>query len=361
MIRLKTISIYLFSLYCQYFLVVSLILTGILVLSNIFDVLQRFKDLNLSLNVFWRLVLYKVPYLLNQIAALVSFISMAGFLVRLVRNNELIVILSSGISIWRVLIVPAAAALTLGVIIVSVLNPAGSYGLQQYQILEAQLTKKTLSTFGSGPSGEILFFEKSGRHHQIIKAQSVDLALQELTNVTIFFINADNDFSKRLDAKKARLNHHQLTLSEVQIITNDSMSKQAEMTISTNWSIDHCLERSPEMISVWQLPGIIDKLLKSGAPVINYQLNYYKQLLKPLMMAATVILAACFFSLQKRHNVQSKIVASGLLVGFAVYWWFEVTLRILAYRGIEPFLAVLLPIILIILISNFVVLHFHQA
>jgi hypothetical protein len=48
-------------------------------------------------------------------------------------------------------------------------------------------------------------------------------------------------------------------------------------------------------------------------------------------------------------------------VGIGSYFFLEIALRILASGGFSPFLASLLPIIVIILISNFVILHFQEA
>jgi lipopolysaccharide export LptBFGC system permease protein LptF len=51
----------------------------------------------------------------------------------------------------------------------------------------------------------------------------------------------------------------------------------------------------------------------------------------------------------------------GLVTGICTYFFLEISLRILAYSGLHPILATLLPVLFIILISNFVILHFQEA
>jgi lipopolysaccharide export system permease protein len=336
---------------------------GVLVLSNIFDVLQKFKAIYIPSDLFWKLVLYKVPYLINEVSTLISFISMMLFLIRLIKYNELLTILGSGIPIWRVLIIPVVAALLLGALVLIVLNPIGTYGLRKYETLEAKLTKKRHGGFLVVQQGGILLCEEYNEDNRLIMARSINVISKELKDVTILFIDSSNHFLKRIDAESAILSDNELKLKDIEVITDNDIEKYGRLTIPTGLSINNFIERfaMPEMIPVWELPSSINKFLKSGVPVINYQIYYYKQLLKPIMMVATVILACCFISLRQRDNSQNKMLVSGLVTGFVIYSLVEVALRVLASNNIQPFLAVLLPIILIILISNFVVLHFNQA
>ena len=363
MIKFKTISIYLFRLYCRYFLVVSLVLMGVLVLSNIFDVLQKFKAIHIPSHIFWKLVLYKIPYLMNEISTLISFISMMFFLIRLIKYNELLIIFSNGIPIWRVLIIPIIAALLLGAFILIILNPLGTYALQKYEILESQLTKKKHSGFLVVPQGGILLSEEYKENNRLIMAKSIDIASKKLNDITILFIDSNNHFLKRINAMKGILTNNELQLKDITIITDNNIEKQRQVTIPTSLSINNFTERFalPEMINIWELPNSIKKFLKSGVPATNYQIYYYKQLLKPMMMVATVVLACCFISLRQRDNSQKKMLVGGLVTGFSIYSLLEIMVRVLASNGIQPFLSVLLPIFLIILISNFVILHFNQA
>ena len=62
-------------------------------------------------------------------------------------------------------------------------------------------------------------------------------------------------------------------------------------------------------------------------------------------------------------NRTSKIKTMALPLGIAIFTYFglEISLHTLAYGGLSPMFATLLPILFIILISNFVILHFQES
>ncbi|MFY9590227.1 LptF/LptG family permease [Rickettsia endosymbiont of Halotydeus destructor] len=371
MINLKTLSWYLFRSYCGYFLTILFLLTGILVIANIFDLLQKFKNIYIPFHFFWRFTLYKIPYLLSQVASLISFIAMLFFLKNLTKNNELITILSSGVHIWRILVIPVFTVLILGIGFTAILDPIGALGLQKYEVLETKLLKKRVNEVTVSKSGLLVFESYQGNNHQknnyqrnnqIIQTQSINLAARRLNNVTILLIGSDNSFLKRIDAKYAIAKEGSLDLNQVKVFTGTEHKNYDSLTIPTNLSIDHLAENfpAPEMVSIWKLPELIKQLLKSGVPVINYQIYYYKQLFKPIMMIATVILASCFISLRQRDNSQEKILIIGLFVGFIVYSLSEILLKILAYNSLSLITAILLPSMLIFFISNFIILHYKE-
>lgn len=362
--NLKTLSFYILKLYCRYFFTTLLVFAAVLILSGSFDVLQKFKSINIPQHIFWKLILYKIPYLLNEIIALISFVATLFLLDVLRKNNELIIILGSGVSIIRILLIAIITVLLLSSLVVGVINPVGVYGLQKYQQLEDKITKKRRSSIMIEQPRGILLFEEYKDEHRIIQVKSIDFAKQELKNIIILFLNANNRFLKRIDAGKAFLSDHVLKLKTVKITDANNTKAQDELDLETNLSIQKFADSfvEPEMISIWNLPGVIKQFMQSGLPVIKYQSYYYRQLFKPLMLTATVLLAGCFVNVNSRATgFEKKNLVLGILLGFVVYSASEIIIRVLVYNGLQPLWAVLIPILLIILISNFVILHLHEA
>ncbi|HJD55446.1 MAG TPA: LptF/LptG family permease [Rickettsia endosymbiont of Pyrocoelia pectoralis] len=361
MINLKTLSWYLTKLYSKCFFIILFLLIGLLVISNIFDLLQKFKNMYVPFSFFLRFIFYKIPYLLNQVSSLISFTAMLFFLRNLTKNNELTAILSSGIHIWQVLIIPCIITLILGIIFTAILNPISVLGLQKYDFLEAKLTKKAAHEAVISRSG-LLFFESLNGENQIIQTQFVNIAEKKLNNVTILFIDNNNSFLKRIDALYGIIENKALHLNRVKVFTKDGMKAHNSLTIPTNLSINNLVNKfiRPELVSIWNLPKLINELFNSGLPIINYQIYYYKQLFKPIMMMATIILASCFISLQQRDNTQEKTLILGLFAGFIVYSLSEILLKILTYNNLSLIAAILLPSMLIFFISNFIILHYKE-
>lgn len=361
MINLKTLSWYLARLYSKCFFLILFLLIALLVISNIFDLLQKFKNIYVPFNVFWRFILYRIPYLLNQVSSLISFTTMLFFLRNLAKNNELTAILSSGIHIWQVLIIPCIVTLILGIIFTAILNPISTLGLQKYELLEAKLMKKTTNEAIISKSG-LLFFKNLNGKNQIIQTQFINVPEKKLNNVTILFIDDNNNFLKRIDASYGIIEDKSLHLNRVKLFTKDGVTTYNNLNIPTNLSINNLVNKfiQPEMVSIWNLPRLIEELFNSGLPIINYQIYYYKQLFKPVMMIATIIFASCFINLKQRDNSQEKMLILGLFSGFIVYSLSEILLKILTYNNLSLIAAILLPSMLIFFISNFIILHYKE-
>ncbi len=169
-------------------------------------------------------------------------------------------------------------------------------------------------------------------------------------------------FLKRIDALYGIIENKMLHLNRVKVFTKEETKAYNNLTMQTNLSINSLVNKfiRPEMVSIWALPKLINELLNSGLPAINYQIYYYKQLFKPIMMMATVILASCFISLKQRDNSQEKILLLGLFSGFIAYSLSEILLKILTYNNLSLIAAILLPSMLIFFISNFIMLHYKE-
>ncbi|WP_341764634.1 LptF/LptG family permease [Candidatus Tisiphia endosymbiont of Beris chalybata] len=356
MINLKILSLYLFRLYCGYFINILLIIIGILILSNIFDLLQQFKSLYIPTHYFWKLVLYKIPFFLNEISGLISFSAMLFFLKKLTKYNELLLMLCNGIHIWKIIFMPVIASIIFGIIIVTICSPLGTIGLQKYEHIKAKLTNKTALNFRISKSG-LLLLEKNENTKQILQTKVIDIGTNQLKNFTLLILDNNNNFLKRIDAPYAVLANNNLAIFSAKIYDGQKLASYSQLNIPTTVSISKLLDNfiNPEMVSIWDLPTTINQLTEAGLPTINYQIYYYKQLFKPLIMGIMVVLASCFFSLKQRSNMQDKILIFGLFIGFIAYFSLEISFKMLSYNGITPALAVLLPNICLFLLSNFII------
>jgi len=78
-------------------------------------------------------------------------------------------------------------------------------------------------------------------------------------------------------------------------------------------------------------------------------------------MATMVFLACWFINLNLRGSSGSKTLIFALITGIGSYFILEIIVRILAFSGLSALLSTILPLLFIIMISNFVILHFGQA
>lgn len=361
MISYPTIIKYLSRLFLWHLFLISLIVIMVLFVANAFDILQNFKSIYLAPKDFWLLVLLRIPFLFNELSAIIGFISTILFLRYLSSSNELVIIIGSGVQIWRIFIIPIIISFLFGTIIIAIINPIGTFGLEEINKIEARLNNTPSNSFVISTSG-IFFYEKYQNTNRIIQARSINAVKKTISEATILIVDSQNQLIERIDSSNAVLENGQFELSNPIISTQTDSFFLKELSLPTNLSISNLIQRfrAPEMISIWSLPNLINKINNSGLPILNYQLHFFKQLFKPLSMSAMTLLACWFLNLNSR-DTSVKNVVFALIIGLGTYFLLEITLRILAYGGLSPMFATLLPILFIILISNFVILHFQEA
>ncbi|MFK8040175.1 MAG: LptF/LptG family permease [Rickettsiaceae bacterium] len=357
---ISTLSKYIIKLYIKYLLVLFFILITLLTISNTFDILQKFKTTQIPLYLLWKLILYKTPYLTNKLAPFISFVGTICLLYRLYYHLELQVMLCSGMHMWRIVAIPIVMSFLFGILIILILNPIGANGLKQYKHVESKILKKSNSDIMIIPQG-MFFFEESQDNNKIVHTKSIDLQSRRLNDIITIFVDKEYTFLKRIDAKYANFgDDNTLNLFEANFILNNDSKYYPEITIKTNLSINKILNSfiPPEMLSLWNLNRSIKLLTKLGLPTSHYTTYYYTQLLKPFIMMTMATFACCFIMfIGKYTNI--KMLSIVLISGFIVYVFIEIGFRLFVNQSIHPILAMMLPCIFIMCISNFIILHLY--
>jgi lipopolysaccharide export LptBFGC system permease protein LptF len=283
------------------------------------------------------------------------------FLHNLSKTNELLIILASGVHLWRVFSIMMMFTFCLGLFFVGIVNPLASFALQKYDKLSAKLSNRYSATMFVTKS-KIFFREYTEQENYFIAASSVDIGRNKIYNVSLIVTNAQYKFLYRAEAQEASINNNNLILHNPVISSTDKIQTLPELSFPTKISLYQLTLslKSPEKISIWQLPNMIDYSSQSGLPVTKYQLHYYKELAKPFAMVAMSQIPYLFLNLSTRRNKTSHIMHA-VVLNIITYGVLEFVFRVLAYNGLSPAWSVMLPLAFIILIINFAILHLQEA
>lgn len=363
---LGTLFRYLMRSYLERFSLVLLVVAIGLLLSNSFDTLNRFKSVTFTLPLFIHLISLKLPYLIIEIMPMIVFIGTLLFLYYLSRTHQLVSIWSTGTSTWRILLPVVISAMFIGVVMTTVVQPVASILIGKYDAMEAKLLKKRSNQATLANSG-IMIAEDYNNERRIVVARSVNISDNALYGVTILFIDENNNFITRLDAGSASLRNGQFVLHDTKIFDERTSQVTSEVkdskSFETSLSIDRFTKSmaSPEHVSFWRLPSLIQKLKEAGMPTSRYQVYYYKQLFKPLMMMTVCFMAFCFIDPKQNRLGGMQSFALGIFMGFVVYLMNEICIVMLMHQGFGIILASLCSMAVIILLSVFVILHLHET
>jgi len=311
------------------FLGISIALSAVLAAILLIDMVEQMRSLGdrVDLGVIGaaRLTLLKTPMLMEQTLPFVVLAGAMLAIVRLNRSSELIAMRAAGVSAWRFLAPPALLAFTLGVIVVTVLNPIGAAAYQRFESEKAALLSDNPANVSlqngvwirqSSPEGQI-----------VIHAERWTQGGVKLEGVTLlFFATRDGAlrFTRRIEAEQAELRpgFWQLT-NLVEVAPGGSPERMAHLGIPTNLDPSELFDRfvAPATLSFWRLPGFISDAQAAGLAPVRFELKWQSLLAYPFMLAGMAGLGAVFsLRLQRLGNV-ARWCAFGASIGLFLFFF----------------------------------------
>ena len=177
----------------------------------------------------------------------------------------------------------------------------------------------------------------------------------ELSNVSVYFFDANNIHTQRLDAQKAYLKPNEWVFTKVSIQQiADAPRMLEELRLSTTLTTDTISESfsNPQTISFWKLPGFIKSLEKTGLDTTSMKIYYQNLLVQPLFLISMVLLAAATSLRTSRFTKLLPVVMLGLGMGFTVFFFAGFLRALGAGHEIPIFMAIWIPPTIIILCAT---------
>jgi lipopolysaccharide export system permease protein len=307
-------------------------LTGFVALFDFIDLLRRtagHPDAGLAL--VGGIALLRLPYLAMQVLPFAVQLGGMYSFWRLTRSSELIVARAAGVSAWEFLAGPVLCAALFGALTTAAVSPLSSAMFARAN----QLIDRYLAT-GGGPielNGGQLWLRQAdtGRSSHggppgvaIMHAHSVAVRHGTLTgrDVTVFRLNDQGGLETRIEAASARLADGAWTLDAARVMVPDAPpTPPRTLHLPTDLTV-HRVQESfapPDTLSVWQLPGFITLLERSGFSSVRDRLHFQALLALPLLTATMALVAAGFSMRPARRGGVARMVAGGVAAGFALF------------------------------------------
>jgi lipopolysaccharide export system permease protein len=269
----------------------------------------------------------RLPYLMLQV--LPFAVLLGGMLAfwRLTRSSELIVARAAGVSAWEFLTGPVICALFLGGIATAGITPASSAMFARAE----DMANRFLSS-GGGPlqlAGGQLWLRQADSgliphgvaiiHAREVKVQHEMLAARV---VTVFRLDAADRLLSRVEATRAVLRNGDWVLQDAQTVHPDGLPQSSHQErIPTDLTVDRVQESfaSPDTLSVWELPGFVRLLDRSGFSSVRHRLHFEALLALPLLCATMSLVGAGFSMRPARRGGVARMIGSGVAAGFALF------------------------------------------
>lgn len=319
-----TLSRYLARTYFINFLVLLLALLSVIYLFDTVELIRRGTNQgDVPLSLMLQMGLLKLPEVGQTLLPFAVLFSAMFTFWQLTRRYELIIVRSSGFSVWQFLAPILSVALFIGIFQMTILNPVGALLLSKFVQLENTHLKHGESQVALFKEG---FWLRQGTEggYAILHAQKISHPdAWSLGQVTVMFFTPEDDFIERLDAQTARLEPGQWVFEDIVRSKNSQPSvTELRASLPTQLTVADVEDSfsSPETMSFWRLQGHIETLESAGFDASRLRVHYHNLLAQPLMFIAMVLLAASVSMRPPRNRGTSGLIAIGILLGFIVFF-----------------------------------------
>jgi len=320
----KTLSAYIARQFFVWFCSVYGAMLSISFLIDYIELLRRGSTRGgVTLGILLEMAALKLPHTAQEVMPFaVLFGTMLAFW-RLTRSNELVVARAAGVSVWQFLTPALLVALLVGIIAVTVFNPAASQMEATFEQLDARYLKQSSDQLTLSNSGLWLRQSEPNGGQVVIHGDKLVAPELLLGGVTLFFFNSAHQFSSRIEAKTARLDDGYWIIDNGnRWRTSDQAEPVPEMRLPTKFTTSRIEESlaSPDTMSFWTLPGFISLLEQSGFSAQRHRLQFNILLARPFLFCAMVLVAATFSLRMQRRGGATLMIAGGVAAGFILYF-----------------------------------------
>ncbi|GIX14821.1 MAG: hypothetical protein KatS3mg118_2780 [Paracoccaceae bacterium] len=224
--------------------------------------------------------------------------------------------------------------------------------LQRFETLEARFLRGQESLLSISREG-LWLRQADSQGYYVIRAQRADPDGERLYEASFFQFTADNRLAGRIEAARAELMPGAWRLSDARLWSFDpdnalrppGLTMAEELEVPTTLTSDRILDSfaSPDAIGIWDLPEFIATLRASGFSARRHEMHLQKELAKPLLFAAMVLLGAAFSMRHLRAGGVGLMLLGAALSGFALFFLSDISQALGASGAIPTPIAAWMP------------------
>ena len=357
----------------QFAFAVLAMLAALSALVALFDFLELLRESATAPHAAFAIVVeiefFRVPWIMLQILPFAVLLGGIFAFWRLSRSSELVVARAAGISAWQFLATPVLLATLLGIFGTGVISP-----LSAIMFGRAESLYNTYLQAGGGPlslNGGQLWVRQADSGLMpngvaILHADNVTLHKNVLNadHVSVLRLDQQTMLLQRLEAAHATLNAGTWALSNVSVLKPDAVPRQLPMVhFPTDLTVNRVEESfaSPNALSFWALPGFIALLKRSGFSATQHELAFQALAALPLLCATMALVAAGFSMRPSRRGGATRMLASGVGCGFALFMMSEVANQFGTSGAIPVVLAAWAPAAVGLCLALALLLHLEDG
>lgn len=347
--------------------IVFIVFLSLSLLINFVGEMTFFKDKKIE-DATWMvtyLTFYKTPNTLIELSIFIFLFAGILFFTKIKKNNEINTILLSGVPKTLPIISPAIISFFLGILIIFFLSPVSSNAIKLYE--------KTRSPYNNNSNLIVInnqglwFMENLPNGFNIIKADKIlDNNFQKIKNVTIYNLDNNFNFIKRIDSDNIYIKNKNWELEGAKILevldANNQNKKKNNFTFISTININDLKEyfSNSDTVSFWEIVNNIEILNLRGYSADELKIKFHKYLSLPIYLFGMILLSTIFtISINKDYNTLMYLFF-GLIIGFILYFLNDLSIAIGLSNKLPLLVSVWSPVIVIIFLCTINLLRINE-
>ena len=356
----KIINKYLIVKFFKIFFIAILIFLSLGTILSLFEEIEFFKNLNLSLTLPIVLSLSYVPTLILDLLPFIVFLSSMYYFLNFRYSKDLLLIKVSGYSNIKITLILAIFAFFLGLLFLLAINPITSSLIKYYETEKARYTRDVDHLISINKNGVwIKEINKTG--HAIIHAESLNKTNLEKISIYVF---TDNVLTKRIESNSAEISNSPWVMKNVLIF--DILKKNRVLLKSYEFKTDKTYDKISSLYKNLNTISFLDLILNYSSlnekgyskKLLNEKINKFSSF--PIFLFLMVILAAVFTigSLKNKQNFYYILIA--ILVCIAIYYFKDLSIALGQTEKISLTLSIWMPIFVVSLFCSIGVIQINE-
>ena len=354
---------YLLKNFLKTFLIFVLVFYCFGVILNLFEEIEFFKNIEVSIFIPLMLTSIFIPSMIIKILPFIIFLSSMWFMMRIRNNRDLLTLKVFGFSNFKIFLILATTSFIMGFLILLIINPITSSMSKFYE--------KTKSDY-SRDIDHLVTFNKNGLwiKENLNSGQRIITAAkpegQNLLDLTIFHIDKNSNLKEKIISKKANIKNNTWILQEVIIFKpfEGVLAKKSleEYRIISIYDFDkiNSLFKNFDTMSFLDLLINYKSLLNNGynKPFLNQSLH--SMLSMPFFLFLMTSLAAILTMNTLKRSDNIKYIVIGLLVSVVIFYFKDLSLALGQTNRIPLVISVWAPVIALSLFTAIGVIQINE-
>jgi lipopolysaccharide export system permease protein len=356
---MKTYIKFLINLFNYSFLKIFIIFFIIILITNILEQFEFFRNIDLSFSYLVFLSFLNTPSILFEILPFIFLLSTQIFFIHLIDKNELEIFKYIGLNNVKIIKVLGLYSFILGIVLVIFFYNGSSILKNSYLLIKNSYSDDNKYLAVITENG-LWIKDEINENINIINAGKVNNEF--LLNVSITRFNKDFDVVEILQSEKVDITSKKWKISNPTILKSNSQSSLNEIILDSNFD----LQKINSLFSNLSSLSIIDLItLRKSYMSLNYSVtdidsHLLKIITYPVYLTlVTVFSAVIMFSIGYQKNTFFKITL-GIFLSVIIYY-INNFLSVLGTNGKIPLtLSIFLPLILLLIINFISIIKLNE-